>query len=157
DLARAADAGATCLTHLGNGMPKVVPRHANSFLDGLGEDRLHATFIGDGHHLPFPVLKTALRAKGLERSILISDAAAPASLPPGRGRRLGNDLLIQADGKLVNPTTGYLVGSSCTLRQIINATRRGLGLGDDEVATLAVRSPARLIGLTVPDGLPGLP
>lgn len=157
DLARAADAGATCLTHLGNGMPKLVQRHANSFLDGLAEDRLHATFIGDGHHLPFPMLKLALRAKGLERSILISDAAAPAGLPPGRGRSLGNDVLIQGDGKLVNPVTGYLVGSSCTLRQIVNVTRRGLALSDDDVAILAVRNPARLIGLSIPPQLPGLP
>jgi len=72
DLWKLAEAGATMLTHLGNGCPAMMHRHNNMIWPGLAEDRLSAMIITDGHHLPSNVIKTVLRAKGLERSIVVS-------------------------------------------------------------------------------------
>ena len=71
-------------THLGNGAAAALPRHPNLIWAQLAEDRLWASFIGDGHHLPADALKSMLRAKGVARSILVSDVAALGGLPPGR-------------------------------------------------------------------------
>ena len=49
----------------------------------MADDRLTATLIADGHHLPADTLKVIVRAKGIHRSILVSDSVALAGMPPG--------------------------------------------------------------------------
>src|SRR6202000_2071573 len=56
-IRRAADAGAMLSTHLGNGSAGMMPRHENSLWPQLADDRLTATLIADGHHLPGDMLK----------------------------------------------------------------------------------------------------
>jgi len=85
-IAAAVEAGASLSTHLGNGAHYVLPRHPNYIWDQLAEDRLTAGFIVDGIHLPAAFLKVALRAKGVERSVLVTDATSPAGCSPGRYR-----------------------------------------------------------------------
>ena len=52
DLERLYQSGARALTHLGNGLPKLLPKFANPLWAGLADDRYTAMLIGDGHHLP---------------------------------------------------------------------------------------------------------
>src|SRR5262245_38103163 len=61
-IANAVAAGATMSTHLGNGAHQILPRHPNYIWEQLAEDRLTASFIVDGVHLPSSFLKAALRA-----------------------------------------------------------------------------------------------
>src|ERR1041385_795331 len=82
----AVSAGATLSTHLGNGAHSVLPRHPNHIWEQLAEDRLAASFIVDGIHLPQSFLNVALRAKGLERALLVTDAVMPAGCSPGQYR-----------------------------------------------------------------------
>jgi N-acetylglucosamine-6-phosphate deacetylase len=82
EIRRAVDAGATLSTHLGNGCHMVLPRHPNCLWDQLAEDRLYATMIADGFHLPDEVLRVFIRSKG-ERAILVSDSMPYAGLQPG--------------------------------------------------------------------------
>ena len=84
DRRRAAAAGASLSTHLGNGLPQLLPKLDNTLFAQLGEDRLAASFIADGIHLPPQALKRCIRAKGFERSLLVTDAVAAAAAPPGR-------------------------------------------------------------------------
>ena len=78
-----ADAGATLLTHLGNGLPNMVHRHETSLWASLAEDRLSAMIISDGQHLRAETLTAFVRAKSLARIIVTSDAAPVAGLPDG--------------------------------------------------------------------------
>mgnify|MGYP001809648595 CR=1 FL=1 len=80
----AAAAGARLSTHLGNGIAATLPRHPNAIWAQLADDRLSASFIADGHHLPDDTLTAMIRAKGIARSILVSDATALGGRPPGR-------------------------------------------------------------------------
>lgn len=156
-FAAACDAGATALTHLGNGLPHLINRHRNPLYSGLSEDRLCAGVIGDGHHLPWRLLQIILRVKGLDNCVLVSDASSLAGMPPGRYECFGGQVAIEADGRLHNLQSGYLAGSAFTIRQVANATRAGLGLDDAAMHRLAVANPLRLIGHTVPDGITSLP
>ncbi len=63
----------------------VIRRHPNYIWDQLADDRLMASLIADGHHLPAAVLKTFIQAEvaGLRR-ILVSDLSGQAGQPPGR-------------------------------------------------------------------------
>ncbi|MEN8155501.1 MAG: amidohydrolase family protein [Bacteroidota bacterium] len=79
---RAVEAGATLSTHLGNGCHPLLPRHPNYIWDQLAEDRLYASMIADGFHLPDAVLKVFGAVKG-ERAVLVSDSMTYAGLKPG--------------------------------------------------------------------------
>ncbi|NQU42474.1 N-acetylglucosamine-6-phosphate deacetylase, partial [bacterium] len=54
EIDRAIEAGARMSTHLGNGSHQMLPRLDNYVQTQLAEDRLWASFIADGHHMPFP-------------------------------------------------------------------------------------------------------
>ena len=82
-IADAVNAGATMSTHLGNGCPAVLPRHPNVIWDQLATDALHASFIVDGHHLPPSTVRAMVRAKGVERCMLVTDAMMAAGAAPG--------------------------------------------------------------------------
>jgi len=147
DLARVAEAGATALTHLGNGMPNMVNRHRNSVLAGLGETRLSIMFIPDGHHLPLEFLQMLSRLIPVSRLIATSDASPAAGLPPGRYHVLGNDAVLEPDGRLHNPEKQCLVGSSATLAACADVLRAIGCFTDAEVQQMVWDNPRRLIGL----------
>ncbi|MBN1874360.1 MAG: N-acetylglucosamine-6-phosphate deacetylase [Anaerolineae bacterium] len=147
DLDRLADAGATALTHLGNGLPNLLPRHDNPLWVGLAHDAYTAMVIADGHHLPAPVLKTAVRAKGADKLIVVSDASPVAGLPPGRYHVLDNDAILEPSGRFHNPEKQCLVGSSATMAQCM-AHLAGLNtLSREELTKVGVSNPLRLIGI----------
>jgi N-acetylglucosamine-6-phosphate deacetylase len=146
-LAAAAAAGASALTHLGNGLPQQIDRHRNPLFAGMAADELQAMVIGDGHHLPWELLRLILRSKGADRTILVSDASPLAGMPPGDYPCFGATARLEADGRLANPATGYLMGSSLTLRQVVNASRHALHLDDATCTALAVTNPLRLLGI----------
>ena len=75
-------AGAQMSTHLGNGLPAVLPKFDNPLMAQLGEDRLAAGFIADGVHVPVPALRAMIRAMG-RRAILVTDAVAAAGAGAG--------------------------------------------------------------------------
>ena len=58
-------------------------RHPNYIWDQLAEDRLSAGFIVDGITSGRRFVKVALRAKGVARSVLVTDASMPAWPTPG--------------------------------------------------------------------------
>ena len=64
DIYKATDAGARISTHLGNGLAATLPRHPNAVWAQLAEDRLSASLILDGHHLPSSTAQVMIRAKG---------------------------------------------------------------------------------------------
>jgi len=97
----AVDAGARLSTHLGNGAHGVIRRHPNYIWDQMAEDRLMASLIVDGHHLPGEVVKCIVRAKSARRCILVSDLSGLAGLPPGVHAGSGGDVEVMADGRLV--------------------------------------------------------
>ena len=96
----AADAGATLSTHLGNGLGSPLPRHPNLLWAQLADDRLTAAFIADGHHLPADTLKAMLRAKGIDRSFLVSDVVSLGGMPVGiYDTGVGGAVEVTADGR----------------------------------------------------------
>jgi N-acetylglucosamine-6-phosphate deacetylase len=146
DLARIAEAGATALTHLGNGMPNMVHRHKNPFLVGLGETRLNIMFIPDGHHLPLEILKLFAKLIPVNRLIATSDASPAAGLPPGRYKVLGNDAVLEENGLLHNPEKQCLVGSSATLVECVEVLHSIKCFTDNEIQQMVWDNPRKLIG-----------
>jgi N-acetylglucosamine-6-phosphate deacetylase len=148
DIRAAVDAGASHCTHLGNGAHAVLPRHPNYIWEQLATDGLTAGIIADGHHLPPAVVKSFVRAKGLERTVLVSDAIAAAGLPPGRYPRPGGQTIeITPAGRIQVADTPYLAGSGLRLHQGVGNTVRYAGTTLAQTVHLAARNPARIFGL----------
>ena len=150
----AVRAGATLATHLGNGCPQMLPRHPNVIWELLGADALFASLIVDGFHLPPATVRSMIRAKGLDRTILVTDAIAAAGCHDrgalaDRRYTIGDvECELGTDGRVSLPGTPYLAGSSLTLDRAIANTVRFTGLSIDAVIPMASTIPAAYMGMT---------
>ncbi|MGK9230914.1 amidohydrolase family protein [Inquilinus limosus] len=146
-IAAAVEAGAVLSTHLGNGIAATLPRHPNPIWSQLAEDRLTASFIADGHHLPAEVFKAMLRAKGPDRAVLVSDAAALGGLPPGLyDQPIGGRVELTADGRLGVAGTPFLAGAARPLKQDVALAIEMAGISLADALRLATLNPGRFLG-----------
>ena len=146
-IAAAVEAGATLSTHLGNGVAAQLPRHPNLLWSQLAADSLWASFIADGHHVDGDTLSVFLKAKGLDRSVLVSDTVAVAGLAPGSYETpVGGVVELSDSGRLSLAGTSYLAGAARTLLEAVAwlADSQILELG--EAVGLATTNPAALLG-----------
>lgn len=157
-VAAAADAGATLSTHLGNGLPQELPKLANPLFAQLGEDRLMAGFIADGIHLPPKALKSLIRAKGLARSILVTDAVVAAGAVPGRYSFAGMPVDLTVDGSVHQADGGSLAGSALKLDDAVrNVVAWGIVTPEEAVAMASTHALACIAdalakaGITLPE------
>ena len=140
----AAEAGAVLSTHLGNGAAASLPRHPNFIWAQLADDRLTASFIADGHHLPADTLKAMLRAKSLDRAVLVSDAVKLAGMPPGLYEQvIGGKVEVTAEGRVGIAGTPYLAGAGLPLCANIAIATELAGLSLAEALRLATINPGR--------------
>lgn len=144
----AVDAGASFSTHLGNGAHPRIRRHPNYIWDQLAEDRLQATLIVDGHHLPPAVVKSFVRVKTTERALLVSDITGMAGMPPGRYERTSLGAVeVLDDGKLVVAgQRDLLAGASLPIGVGVVNLQRFAGLSLRDAVDMASIVPAKLIG-----------
>lgn len=120
-------AGARFCTHLGNGVPGVLPRHDNVIQRLLARDELTACLIPDGIHLPAFVLQNFFRAKPAGRVLFTTDAMSAAGAPPGIYRLAGLEATVGEDGVVRGPNGGF-AGSSLTPRQGVERVAEMLGI-----------------------------
>jgi N-acetylglucosamine-6-phosphate deacetylase len=147
-LEAAADAGLSMFTHVGNGCPMHgMHRHDNIIQRALSlSDRIWMCFIADGFHVPFVALKNYLRAAGLDRCIVVTDAIAPAGLGPGRYTLGRWELLIGADMVARAPDGSHFVGSAISMPESTRRLRDELGLSEAQRDQLTRINP----GLAIP-------
>lgn len=154
--ARAATAGACLATHLGNGLPQVLPKLANPIFAQLAEERLAVSLIADGIHIPAGALRVLVRAAG-HRAMLVTDAVAAAAAQPGCYAFAGMVVQSDAAGAVRLPGQASLAGSALCL----DAAMRNLVAWDIATPATAVAMastrPAALLapalaahGLAVP-------
>jgi N-acetylglucosamine-6-phosphate deacetylase len=146
-IAAAAEAGAELCTHLGNGAASMLPRHHNPIWPQLADDRLLASFIADGHHLPEAVLKTLTRVKGARRSILTSDCVPLMGMRPGHYDLFGTEVELRRDGRVCLSGTDLLAGSATPLLQDVLHAACVTDFTLEEAFHCAGEVPARLFGL----------
>ncbi len=140
----AVRAGATLSTHLGNGAHAVLQRHPNYIWEQLADDRLNASFIADGIHLDRAFLRVAIRSKGVERSVLITDAVMPAGCSPGPYKLGEVDVELHSDRSVRLRGGTRLAGSALTMDYAIGKVIEFTGIGLREAIAMATTNPARV-------------
>ncbi len=157
-ILEAVAAGATLVTHLGNGCPSLVHRHDNVILNQLAADSLTAGLITDGNHLPEDFIRVVFRCKGPGRVFVVSDSAPIAGLPPGRYTNMGIEVRLTATGRIEQLDAPYLAGSGCTMAHCMRFLRSLEILDGDELWRVGFENPLKILGLTASDvetgGLP---
>jgi N-acetylglucosamine-6-phosphate deacetylase len=147
-IAAAVDAGARMSTHLGNGAHPQIRRHPNYIWDQLADDRLAASLIADGHHLPPAVVKSMIRAKTPKRVVLVSDITSMGGLPAGRYQTGLGELEVLPSGKLVPAgQPDILAGASLPIHVCVANVMRFAGVSLASAVHMASTQPAELIGM----------
>jgi N-acetylglucosamine-6-phosphate deacetylase len=147
-IAAAVDAGARLSTHLGNGAHGVLRRHPNYIWEQLGDARLSASIISDGHHLPPSVVRSIVRGKTPMRTIVTCDAAGLAGCPPGNYELGSGRFELREDGRIVVAGQDQiLAGSSASTETCVAKVMEETGISLREAIEMAGRNPARLLGL----------
>ncbi len=144
-VAAAADRGARMVTHLFNAQRPLGHREPGVVGQALTDSRLTSGLIADLYHVAGPVCGLAFRAAP-GRIALVTDAAAPAGMPPGEYLLGGEPVTLpDADGAPPLRADGTIAGSALRLDVAVgNAVACGVPLPAAVAAATSV--PADLIG-----------
>jgi N-acetylglucosamine-6-phosphate deacetylase len=141
----AIDAGLTGFTHLFNAMSQLANRAPGMVGAALEDDATYAGVIVDGLHLHPATLRVAIRAKGADHLMLVTDAMPSVGSDAGefmlQGRR------ITRDGDMLKSDDGVLAGSTLTMAAAVaNMIAQGRVTLRQAVA-MATATPAAFLGL----------
>lgn len=144
-LQAAVAAGATLSTHLGNGCAANMNRHRNIFWPQLADDRLTASVIADGHHVPADMLQCVMRCKSLDRLVLTCDVSGFGGCEPGRHSAGDVEVDVLADGRIaVAGQREFLAGSGATTGDCVAHMMSACQLTLQQAWDLASIRPAAL-------------
>ncbi len=143
----AVEAGAGLSSHLGNSLPLMIPRHPNIIWDQLAEDRLYASIIADGFHLPDSFIRVVLKTKK-KKTILVSDATHFSGLTAGiYETHIGNEVVLEEDGRLsIKGSGGLLAGATKLLTENVQYLISKKLADTGRAWYMASVGPAKLLG-----------
>jgi N-acetylglucosamine-6-phosphate deacetylase len=140
----AVDAGATMSTHLGNDAHATLHKTQNYIWDQLADERLTASFIVDGIHIPRVFVHSAMRAKGLDRSVLVTDAVMPAMCEPGPYKLGQVEVELRPNGSVVLRGGNRLAGSAVRMNWAIANTVKLGAVSLSQAISMATTNAARV-------------
>jgi N-acetylglucosamine-6-phosphate deacetylase len=140
-------AGVSHATHLFNRMSPMthrVPGVAGAVLESTW---VAAELICDGFHVHPAMMHMAIRAKGVDAVLAITDGTAGSGLPVGTRTVLGGRPIIVTE-RTAELDDGTVAGSVSTMDAAFAVLVREAGASLVEAARLCATSPARQLGLT---------
>ena len=138
-------AGARHATHLFNRMPLLAHRAPGLAGAVLAHDDVTSEVICDGFHVHPAMARLAVRAKGVDGVLAITDATAGAGLPVGAMSVLG-DQAIRVTERCAVLADGTLAGSILTMDGAFRVLVGVAGLGVVEAARVCATTPASALG-----------
>ena len=138
---RGVEAGARHATHTFNAMRPLDHRSPGILGSVLTDPRISADIIADGIHLDPVIVKLFAKAKGVEQTVLISDAISATGMPNGI-YRLGSFEVEVRDGRCT--VNGKLAGSALTLDRAVRNLAQFAEWTLPQAIAAASRNPARV-------------
>jgi N-acetylglucosamine-6-phosphate deacetylase len=143
-IMQAVDRGLNQATHTFNAMLGLHHREPGTAGAVLADERIYAEVIVDGVHVHPAVVRVLVRAKGINRTILITDAIRAAGLADG-DYDLGGHIVHVADG-IARTSSGSLAGSTLTLDKAVRNVIQFAGVSLNQALAMASRVPAEAMG-----------
>jgi N-acetylglucosamine-6-phosphate deacetylase len=138
--------GATLVTHLFSAMSSFHHRTPGAAGAALVDERVSVGLIVDGIHCHPASVRLALKAKGVERTFLVSDMIVGAGLGPGDYGLGGQH--VHVDGSSARLDDGTLAGSVLTMDEAVRKTVNLAEATIAEACRMASEVPARVLGLS---------
>jgi N-acetylglucosamine-6-phosphate deacetylase len=142
---RGIEAGARHATHTFNAMRPLSHRDPGILGAVLTNTRVSADIIADGVHVDPAIVRLFARAKGLEQTVLITDATAATGMPDGV-YRLGSLEVEVRNGRCMSD--GRLAGSVLTMDRAVRNLAQFAGWAPEQAVAAASLNPARVAGLS---------
>ncbi|MCB0631404.1 MAG: N-acetylglucosamine-6-phosphate deacetylase [Saprospiraceae bacterium] len=146
EIKQATFAGASLSTHLGNGCANEINRHNNPIWPQLSEDGLSISIIADGFHLTRDEVRSFYKAKGVDKTILVSDALDLAGLEPGEYVR-GERTVVLTPNVIKFPAENVLAGAASPIRLCVGNMMAFTQCSLAEAIRMASTNPAALMQL----------
>jgi N-acetylglucosamine-6-phosphate deacetylase len=154
DVLAAYENGYSLVTHLYSAMSGVTRKNAFRYA-GVIESAylldLDVEIIGDGIHLPAPLLQLVYKIKGPDRTTLITDAMRGAGMPEGESvlGSLKNGLpVIVEDGVAKLPDRTSFAGSVATFDRLVRNMITMANVPLLDAVRMASTTPARIMGVS---------
>lgn len=149
EILRAVEAGLSHVSHIYSGMSSMVrvgPWRVPGMLEvGLTHPALTVEMIADGKHLPPTLMKLVVRARGIDRTAIVSDAIQAAGLPEGtRFLSDGQEVFVE-DGVAIMGDRTCFAGSIQPVGRMVHNVIELVGLPLREAVRMATEVPARII------------
>lgn len=137
--------GATEATHLFNAMRPISHREPGIAGEVLVNDSVNAEIINDQNHLSPEIIKLAVRSKGEDRIVGITDSIAAALMPDGI-YQLGTLSVTKKEGKCTITGSDVIAGSVLTMDSAFrNFIEQGYSM--EQAVKFLSTNPARIMGL----------
>jgi N-acetylglucosamine-6-phosphate deacetylase len=147
----AVDNGAMVATHTFNAMRPLHQREPGILGVVLTDDRLYAEVIADGVHVHPLALRLLLRAKGVDRTLLVTDGVSAVDMPDGQ-YPLGNKTVV-VRGNECRDSDGALAGSTLTLDRAVRNLVNWLDMPIHQAVATATTVPAQSLRITASKGI----
>lgn len=141
----AVERGLRQATHTFNGMAGLNHRSPGAVGAVLSDDHIWAQIIVDGVHVHPAVVKLLIKAKGIDRTIVITDAIRASGMIDG-DYALGDQMVHVKDG-IARTEAGGLAGSTLTMDQALRNVMEFANLSLTEALPMLTRVPAASIGV----------
>ena len=145
EVLEAVSLGLSQATHTFNGMGGLHHRRPGTVGAVLSCDDIYAQVIVDFLHIHPAVVKLLVRAKGPERTVLITDAIRAAGMPDGTYDLGGQEVTVK--GGEARLSTGTLAGSTLTMDRAVRNVMEAAELSLPETLRMATVTPADSIGI----------
>lgn len=149
DVLRVYEHGARSMTHFYSAMSSITRRSGFRVLGvieaGYLLDDMWIEIIGDGCHLPEPLLKMILKLKDHRRIMTVTDAIAEALIPEGTPLPNPNHVIEDGVCKMADRTC--FAGSITSTDRIVRTMVKVAGCDLPTAVRLMTKNPATFLGL----------
>ena len=141
----AVKAGLSQVTHTFNAMSGLHHKEPGLAGAALSIDELYAQLIADCIHVHPAIMKVMISSKGMDRTILVTDAIRATGTDEGISE-LGGQKVIVKDGQ-ARLEDGTLAGSILTMDCAVRNLVEKVGISITDAIKMATINPARSIGI----------
>jgi N-acetylglucosamine-6-phosphate deacetylase len=134
-----------CMSSTAKSGPFRLPGALETF---LADERVMVELIADGQHVHPELMRLAVRAKGIDKVCLITDATAGAGLAEGAEFLVGETRAVVRAGVGMVTDGSALAGSVSTMIQMVRNMVKLAGLSLTDAVRMASLNPTRALGIS---------
>lgn len=159
EVLEAVESGYSLATHLYSAMSGVTRRDTYRYAGVIESafliDAMDVEVIGDGIHVPEPLLKLVYKIKGADRIALITDAMRGAGMPEGEsilGNKDNGLKVIVENGVAIMADRSSFAGSVATTDRLVRTMVQMADIPLVEAVRMMSKTPATIMGVAQTKG-----